>query len=208
MNLRAGRRDKVCMHPSGGETVRIKARLRSFYLAALAAATLASAASHAAGMPGCGDVAGDWDGWIAGCAVIIDDTRETAAVRAKALRIRGLAYFRLGAYDNAIADYSRSIGLDAKNTATYVNRAGAYQRKHDFMRAMADYNLAAALDPQEACVFFGRGKGYQDVQNRVPKIANTMKDLDWKPLTNMADALRKIFEAYRGQVAEARGLVD
>src|SRR6185437_2594699 len=76
VNLRAGWRDKVCMHPSGGETVRIKARLRSFYLAALAAATLASAASHAAGMPGCGDVAGDWDGWIAGCAVIIDDTRE------------------------------------------------------------------------------------------------------------------------------------
>lgn len=174
MNLRAGWRDKVCMHPSGGETVRIKARLRSFYLAALAAATLASAASHAAGMPGCGDVAGDWDGWIAGCAVIIDDTRETAAVRAKALRIRGLAYFRLGAYDDAIADYSRSIGLDAKNTATYVNRAGAYQRKHDFTRAMADYNLAAALDPQEAWVFFDRGKAYQDMRD----FAHARQDFD------------------------------
>ncbi|MGH8456030.1 MAG: bifunctional UDP-4-keto-pentose/UDP-xylose synthase, partial [Stenotrophobium sp.] len=52
------------------------------------------------------------------------------------------------------------------------------------------------------------GKGYQDVQNRVPKIDNTMKDLDWKPQTTMADALRQIFDAYRGQVAEARGLVD
>ena len=52
------------------------------------------------------------------------------------------------------------------------------------------------------------GKGYQDVQNRVPKIENTMKDLGWKPQTNMADALRQIFDAYRGQVAEARGLVD
>jgi nucleoside-diphosphate-sugar epimerase len=52
------------------------------------------------------------------------------------------------------------------------------------------------------------GKGYQDVQNRVPKIDNTMKDLGWKPQVNMADALRQIFDAYRGQVAEARGLVD
>lgn len=52
------------------------------------------------------------------------------------------------------------------------------------------------------------GKGYQDVQNRVPKIENTMKDLNWKPQTTMADALRQIFDAYRGQVAEARGLVD
>jgi nucleoside-diphosphate-sugar epimerase len=52
------------------------------------------------------------------------------------------------------------------------------------------------------------GKGYQDVQNRVPKIENTMKDLDWKPKTTMADALRQIFDAYRGQVAQARALMD
>ncbi|HUX62913.1 MAG TPA: bifunctional UDP-4-keto-pentose/UDP-xylose synthase, partial [Sulfuricella sp.] len=52
------------------------------------------------------------------------------------------------------------------------------------------------------------GKGYQDVQNRVPKIENTMKDLGWKPQVTMADALKHIYEAYRGQVAEARKLVD
>ncbi len=52
------------------------------------------------------------------------------------------------------------------------------------------------------------GKGYQDVQNRVPKITNTMSDLAWKPQVTMADALRFIFDSYRSQVAEARGLVD
>ncbi len=52
------------------------------------------------------------------------------------------------------------------------------------------------------------GKGYQDVQNRVPKITNTCEELDWSPKVVMADALRHIFDAYRGQVAEARGLVD
>jgi len=52
------------------------------------------------------------------------------------------------------------------------------------------------------------GSGYQDVQNRVPKIANTCSDLDWQPTVGMNDALRRIFEAYRGQVAEARLLVD
>jgi nucleoside-diphosphate-sugar epimerase len=52
------------------------------------------------------------------------------------------------------------------------------------------------------------GKGYQDVQNRVPKIANTSKDLTWRPRVNMRDALKRIFEAYRGDVAEARHLVD
>ena len=52
------------------------------------------------------------------------------------------------------------------------------------------------------------GNGYQDVQNRVPKIENTMQELGWAPTTSMDDALRKIFEAYRGHVVEARRLVE
>jgi nucleoside-diphosphate-sugar epimerase len=52
------------------------------------------------------------------------------------------------------------------------------------------------------------GEGYQDVQNRVPKIDNTMEELGWKPLATMDDALRKIFEAYRGDVGTARRLVE
>jgi nucleoside-diphosphate-sugar epimerase len=52
------------------------------------------------------------------------------------------------------------------------------------------------------------GKGYQDVQNRVPGIKNTMAELDWKPRVNMKDALKRIFDAYRGDVAEARRLVE
>ncbi|MEO5677089.1 MAG: bifunctional UDP-4-keto-pentose/UDP-xylose synthase [Usitatibacter sp.] len=52
------------------------------------------------------------------------------------------------------------------------------------------------------------GKGYQDVQNRVPKIDNTMKDLAWKPRVDMATALKHIFDAYRGQLDDARALAS
>ena len=52
------------------------------------------------------------------------------------------------------------------------------------------------------------GKGYQDVQNRVPKIANTTKDLGWKPKIGMREALKRIFDSYRTQVQEARQLVE
>jgi nucleoside-diphosphate-sugar epimerase len=52
------------------------------------------------------------------------------------------------------------------------------------------------------------GQGYQDVQHRVPMIANTCADLDWLPTVTMEDSLRRIFDAYRGQVDEARALVD
>jgi nucleoside-diphosphate-sugar epimerase len=52
------------------------------------------------------------------------------------------------------------------------------------------------------------GGGYQDVQNRVPKIENTCAELSWEPRVKMDDALRRIFDAYRGQVGVARGLVE
>jgi nucleoside-diphosphate-sugar epimerase len=52
------------------------------------------------------------------------------------------------------------------------------------------------------------GKGYQDVQNRVPKITNTCKDLAWRPKIGMQQAMKHIFDFYRSHVAEARHLVD
>jgi nucleoside-diphosphate-sugar epimerase len=52
------------------------------------------------------------------------------------------------------------------------------------------------------------GKGYQDVQNRVPDISNTRAELRWQPTVTMKESLKRIFDAYRGQVAEARHLVD
>ncbi len=52
------------------------------------------------------------------------------------------------------------------------------------------------------------GAGYQDVQHRMPKITNTTEDLGWTPKVPMDQALRHIYDAYRTQVAEARGLMD
>ena len=52
------------------------------------------------------------------------------------------------------------------------------------------------------------GKGYQDVKNRVPWIENTKKDLGWAPKVDMKTALKRIFDAYRGQLEDARALAN
>ncbi|MBC7573978.1 MAG: bifunctional UDP-4-keto-pentose/UDP-xylose synthase [Herminiimonas sp.] len=52
------------------------------------------------------------------------------------------------------------------------------------------------------------GKGYQDVQNRLPKIDSTSRELDWLPVVDMETSLRHIFESYRHKVAEAGSLVE
>jgi len=50
------------------------------------------------------------------------------------------------------------------------------------------------------------GVGYQDVQNRVPKIENTVNELGWAPQVNMRDALAKIFDSYKDKLGDAQQL--
>jgi len=52
------------------------------------------------------------------------------------------------------------------------------------------------------------GAGYQDVDNRVPRIDNTVAELGWQPKVPMKEALERIFDAYRSHVADARSLVE
>jgi nucleoside-diphosphate-sugar epimerase len=69
-------------------------------------------------------------------------------------------------------------------------------------------DTAAAVTLVETSAADYYGSGYQDVQSRVPKIDNTRADLDWTPKVGMDEALRRIFDAYRGHVADARALVE
>jgi len=52
------------------------------------------------------------------------------------------------------------------------------------------------------------GRGYQDIQTRVPWIENTKQELEWAPQVPVRQALQRIFEAYRSEVAVARALID
>ena len=91
---------------------------------------------------------------------------------------------------------------------------------HYSVRELAEMMLAMAAEFPEYAEMAARtkivetssgsfyGKGYQDVQNRLPKIADTVNTLGWQPKVDMATALRRIFESYRHQVAQARSLID
>lgn len=62
------------------------------------------------------------------------------------------------------------------------------------------------LVPTSAAKYYGAG--YQDMQNRVPKIEATTRELGWQPTVNMQDALRRIYDAYRQHIPDARRLVS
>ena len=78
----------------------------------------------------------------------------------------------------------------------------------ELAQGYAEYRETAArvhLVEVKAAEYYG--EGYQDIQNRVPAIDNTRAELGWAPRVDMREALRRIFDAYRGQVAEARELI-
>lgn len=50
------------------------------------------------------------------------------------------------------------------------------------------------------------GKGYQDVENRLPSVEHTMRELNWEPKIGMRDALKRIFEAYKIDIDAVRSL--
>src|SRR5450830_831485 len=98
------------------------------------------------------------------------------------------------------------------NIGNPANNYSIRELAHMMLALAADYpeyaDTAKQVKIVETTAGAYYGKGYQDVQNRVPKIDNTVNELGWKPQTTMEDALRHIFDAYRGQVGAAKALMD
>jgi len=98
------------------------------------------------------------------------------------------------------------------NIGTPANNYSIRELAHMMLELAAEYpeyaDGAQKVNIVETSSGAYYGAGYQDVQNRMPKIQNTMDDLNWAPITPMREALRHIFDAYRAQVAAASALMD
>jgi len=76
-------------------------------------------------------------------------------------------------------------------------------------RSMEPYSAAAArVQLVEVSANKYYGAGYQDVQSRVPWIANTTAELGWTPNVDMTVAVRRVLESYQANLAAASALVD
>ncbi len=73
------------------------------------------------------------------------------------LEVLGLKLFRQGAYDKAIATYSRMIKRQPKDANAYFNRGLAYKNAGLGDRALADYDAAIRLDPSHQKAYLDRG---------------------------------------------------
>ena len=98
------------------------------------------------------------------------------------------------------------------NIGNPANHYSVHELAHmmlELARTIPEYAEAAnrcRIVETSAQAFYG--SGYQDVQNRLPRIAETCQELDWRPQVDMRTSLQRIFEAYRTKVVEARALTE
>jgi tetratricopeptide (TPR) repeat protein len=88
---------------------------------------------------------------------------------------RGNTYYKSYENEQAIADYTSAIELDAEYATAYYNRASAYHNLGDYEQAIADYTSAIELDvkyTEDADFYFYRGLAYENLGDYKRAIAD------------------------------------
>lgn len=83
-------------------------------------------------------------------------------------REKGLAYFNLGQYNNAIAEFTKAIAYikETQGTIRILRRRGnAYYQLQQYERAIEDYNRAISLAPRDALNYESRAALYRQLSN-------------------------------------------
>ncbi len=120
---------------------------------------------------------------------------------ANAYTSRGLARYRKGDVDGAIADYELAIQINPGLAAAYLNRGNTRYGKGDRDGALADWNHALRIDPRHYQAYNNRGVLRADLLD----IDGALADF------NQAIALNpRLAEAYyhRGWVRREKGDFD
>jgi tetratricopeptide (TPR) repeat protein len=89
---------------------------------------------------------------IAAC----DENIDSDPGDAQAYQSRGIAWYRLSYYDEAIDDFTASINIDPKYIKAFFNRALAREQKGKLDDALADLQYYLFLDPSFPDAAFAR----------------------------------------------------
>jgi tetratricopeptide (TPR) repeat protein len=93
---------------------------------------------------------------------------------------RGLAYYNLKQYQQAVKDFSQAIRMKPQNATAYNNRGNAYYEMFKYDLAEADFNESIELNPDYANAYLNRGLVYYQLDNNAKACADFANACDLK----------------------------
>ena len=87
---------------------------------------------------------------------------------------QGTSHYLQGRIDEAIADYSKAIDMNAGSAVAYNNRGSAYCKKGQIDEALSDFNKAIEIIPRFAAAYANRGYAFF----KIDRYRKAISDLD------------------------------
>jgi len=97
------------------------------------------------------------DDTIASFSKVINAGRLQGTALADVYRERGIHYFDLGHYQEAVSDFSNAINLNSRYVTAYINRANALAKLEQYKAAYQDFATAQKLSPNNPAIYAIRG---------------------------------------------------
>ncbi|WP_455220652.1 tetratricopeptide repeat protein [Kaarinaea lacus] len=97
------------------------------------------------------------DDTIASFSKVINAGRLQGTALADVYRERGIHYFDLGHYQEAVEDFTNAIDLNSRYVTAYINRANAFAKLEQYKPAYQDFATAQKLSPNNPAIYAIRG---------------------------------------------------
>lgn len=111
----------------------------------------------------------------------------------------GLEKFKKSDYNGAIAEYSKAIWIEPKNSDAYFGRGGAKYLLKDLKGAIADYTTCLEIDQKKTNVHFGRGYAKYQLNDFKGAIDDFTEEIKINPKLANAYFYRGIAQLTLGQ---------
>ncbi len=116
---------------------------------------------------------------------------------------RGIAYYELGKYSEAVRDFDSSLKLEPNSALTYFYRGVCFQELNRLDRAIVSLSCAISLDPKPIAALVNRGICYQKLEKYEQAIDDYSRVLKWDEenlpvLTNRGYCYQMIKEYPKG----------
>ena len=94
---------------------------------------------------------------------------------------RGIAFAKVGQYQNAIRDYNTALRLKPDYVEAYNNRGNIYGQHGEYKLAIDDFTKVIDLNPRHFKAYHNRGLAYSELKRYPEAVKDFDKAIDLKP---------------------------